>query len=267
VAYTGGPGANGRHGDPVHGVFSRVRRVPSRVRAELGALGATETPQRKIQVGPWAFDDRDGASMTFRAPILPKSLVDPVHTTLLQISDKLRKIIPTAKATQTTSPVMKMIAGWDSWSSGNRLFGTLYPNITLNDMWLNGTFPFVVTTHPVTGKRWGVFVKNIGASASSAGFTLVFREVPKDLLDKIKDFVGSILSKIFEFVCSGLPAASATAATSPTAAVAVVAGAALCSPGQTVVPMPPPVAPASSMLLPVLLVGGGLLAVLALTQD
>jgi hypothetical protein len=247
--------------------------VGSRSSPQAGALlglGDTSVPQgaqKKISVGPWLFDDRDGATITFRPPFLVKRFIDPVYQYLAGVGAPMQRSIGVLR----TDPTFRSIAAsWDKWSSSERLFGTVYPHVMFNDMFLNGTWPIKTTKHPVTGKRWGVFVKNISANTTSPTFSLVFRDYPLGTYDKIINFITSLPSRLVDLVCSmatnpnALQAGAAAGVAAGGGAAIGTAGAAiaqnLC--GGAAVPVVTPVLtpPPSDNLLPIVLIGGGVLA-------
>jgi hypothetical protein len=157
--------------------------------------------------------------------------------------------------------------------------------VTLVSTWVNGAAPIAKVTHPIKNEEWGLYLDNLGADGQGS-FSVTFKKVEKNWLDRAFDWIARLVAKIIDFVgdvvqtvgslacalisSSGAQAAGAAAGTA--AGVGPVVGAAGASVAQAVCANPPPPPPepppgsSAAGLLPVAIAAGGVVLLAAILK-
>jgi len=226
-------------------------------------------PGKMITVGPWQFEDKQGATRFVGWAEVPS----------VNAAWKAKAIQRLGMLTSGSSPVGFMWSGGPSPKAQEvlpRVFGPgTYGGYTPLRM-LGGDVPLFSFDHPSWG-RAGLWLKSEG-NDQYPGFSLRIDKFPESLVAKFLDPYFKLNALVFDvskdavkavqdLTCSVLAmpgAAQGAAAANPTAGAGVALAMQMCSSPPPSYPMPLP--SGGSMLLPLVLVGGGLALVYVLTQ-
>lgn len=227
-----------------------------------------------LQVGPWFFPDKVGASVTMTKENTTQGITK-------QVLDALTKATATFTATKSGG-----VSG--PWGSGSappnlvdydkgaleKMFGT--GSGAIAKVLVDGTYPVFKFKHPTSGKRMGLRITGLGTK-DHPKFTVTVIEIPNTWLGALIDSLVELVAKIINVVkdiaaavgniaCNALQvpgaAGAAAAATGGAAAAGVVVAGALCNNP----PPPPPLLPQSDSLMVPLLLGGAAIAAIALIK-